>query len=308
MVGASINRKLNENNGINIVTADSSQLDLRRQDDTEQFLKMEKPDIVIIAAAKVGGIVANNNFPADFIYDNLMISCNIIRASYLHGVKTLLQLGSSCIYPKNIHRPIRESDLLSGYLEETNEPYALAKISAIKLCESYNRQHGLDYRSLMPCNLYGRGDNFHTSNSHVLPALIRRFHEAKLKGEKAVSIWGTGTPKREFLHVDDLAEAVLFCLSLSKESFFDAENPIQSHINVGFGEDISISDLAELIAGIVGFKGVINNDLSKPDGVTKKLLDSTRINSMGWRPKIELEEGIAMTYSWYLENLDALRK
>jgi nucleoside-diphosphate-sugar epimerase len=264
----------------------------------------ERPDAVILAAAKVGGIYANNTYPAEFIHENLMIAANVIDAAYRAGVTRLLQLGSSCIYPKNAPQPMREDALLTGTLEPTNEPYAIAKIAAIKLCESYNRQYGTDYRSVMPTNLYGPGDNFHPENSHVLPALIRRFHEAKAEGRTEVVIWGTGTPRREFLHVDDMAEASLFVMDLPRDVYEANTQPMLSHINVGTGTDVSIGELAAIVARVVGYQGRIANDLTKPDGTMQKLMDVSRLAAMGWRAKIGLEEGIAGTYAWFTSGAD----
>ncbi|MFP4406087.1 GDP-L-fucose synthase family protein, partial [Rhodosalinus sp.] len=266
-----------------------------------------RPDVVILAAAKVGGIHANATYPAEFIHENLMIAANVIHAAHEAGVQRLLQLGSSCIYPRDAPQPMAEDALLTGPLEPTNEPYAIAKIAGIKLCESYNRQYGRDYRSVMPTNLYGPGDNFHPQNSHVLPALIRRFHEASECGAEAVTIWGTGTPRREFLHVDDMAEASLFVLDLPK-SVYDANTaPMLSHINVGTGEDISILDLARLVAEVTGFEGGIETDPTKPDGTPRKLMDVSRLAAMGWRAKIGLREGVTATYRWYLDNAARVR-
>jgi nucleoside-diphosphate-sugar epimerase len=262
---------------------------------------------VILAAAKVGGIHANNTYPADFIYENLMIEANVIHQAYSAGVKKLLFLGSSCIYPKLADQPMREDALLTGTLEPTNEPYAIAKIAGIKLCESYNRQHGVDYRSVMPTNLYGPGDNFHPENSHVLPALIRRFHEAKKGGLEEVVIWGTGTPRREFLHVDDMAEASLFVMDLPAHTYAANTQPLLSHVNVGSGSDISILELAELVAKVTGFEGRIATDPSKPDGTPRKLMDVSRLAEMGWSARIPLEEGVRETYQWFLQNIDTYR-
>jgi nucleoside-diphosphate-sugar epimerase len=249
----------------------------------------------------VGGIVANNSYPAQFIYENLMIECNVIHAAYEAGVTKLLQLGSSCIYPKMAPQPMAEDALLTGVLEPTNEPYAIAKIAGIKLCESYNRQYGVDYRSVMPTNLYGPGDNFHPENSHVLPALIRRFHEAVRDGAEEVTIWGSGTPRREFLHVDDMAEASLFVMDLDEDIYQRETEPMLSHINVGCGEDISILELAQLVARVTGFEGQIVTDPSKPDGTPRKLMDVSRLARLGWTAKVALEEGVRGTYEWFLE-------
>jgi len=300
MVGSAIMRALQKNGYENLITKSFTELDLRRQSDVEKFFQQEKPEIVIVAAAKVGGILANNTYRAEFIYDNLMIEANLIHASYLNSAEKLIFLGSSCIYPKLAPQPLKEEYLLSGYLEFTNEPYAIAKIAGIKLCENYFRQYGCNFISAMPTNLYGPNDNFDLQTSHVLPALIRKFHEAKIQKLSSVTIWGTGKPMREFLYVDDLAEAIIFMM----ESI-DAKNLYNlgiTHLNVGSGKDISISDLANLVAQIIGFKGKIEYDLSKPDGTPRKLMDVSRINSLGWKYKTELEEGIKLTYEWFLKN------
>ena len=311
MVGQAIRRKLDarRENGeaIEVITRVRNELDLTQQAAVRDFMQSEKPDAVILAAAKVGGIHANNTFPADFIYENLMIESNIIHQALEAGVQQLLFLGSSCIYPREADQPMQETALLTGILEPTNEPYAIAKIAGIKLCESYNRQHGTDYRSVMPTNLYGPGDNFHPDNSHVLPALIRRFHEAAQSGSASVTMWGTGKPRREFLHVDDMAEASLFVMDLAKPLYEANTSPMLSHINVGTGTDVSIIELAEMIASIVGFKGTIKTDPSKPDGTMRKLMDVSRLEDMGWRPSIELENGIEQTYRWFMENRGDLR-
>ncbi|KUJ86163.1 GDP-fucose synthetase [Ruegeria marisrubri] len=304
MVGGAILRRLEARKAageaLALVTRTHAELDLTDQSAVRDFMQAERPDVVILAAAKVGGIHANNTYPADFIYENLMIECNVIHQAFAAGVNQLLQLGSSCIYPKEAPQPMREDALLTGTLEPTNEPYAIAKIAGIKLCESYNRQHGVDYRSVMPTNLYGPGDNFHPENSHVLPALIRRFHEAARDGLDEVVIWGTGQPRREFLHVDDMAEASLFVLDLPRAEYEANTQPMLSHINVGSGEDISIAELAALVAKVTGFNGRITQDTSKPDGTMRKLMDVTRLANMGWRARIGLEEGIRETYRWYL--------
>lgn len=311
MVGSAIVRRLIESrkhgDQIEIITRTRDELDLTNQSAVREFFQEEKPDVVIIAAAKVGGIQANNTYPADFIYENLMIECNLIHQAHTAGVNRLLQLGSSCIYPKISPQPIAEDALLTGVLESTNEPYAIAKIAGIKLCESYNRQFGRDYRSIMPTNLYGPGDNFHPVNSHVLPALIRRFHDAVRLKASEVIIWGTGNPRREFLHVDDMAEAALYIMNIDKRIYDDNTKPMLSHINVGSGTDISILDLAKLIAKVTGFRGGIITDPSKPDGTMNKLMDVSRLNSLGWHYKISLEAGIDETYKWFLENCDQLR-
>ncbi len=312
MVGGAILRRLEARKAagedITLITRTSSELDLTNQAAVADFMQAEKPDQVILAAAKVGGIMANNTYPAQFIYENLMIECNVIHQAYAAGVTRLLQLGSSCIYPKAVPQPMREDALLTGTLEPTNEPYAVAKIAGIKLCESYNRQYGVDYRSVMPTNLYGPGDNFHPENSHVLPALIRRFHEAAQDGLDEVQIWGSGKPMREFLHVDDMAEASLFVADLDAETYAANTEPMLSHINVGSGTDVSILELAQMVARTTGFKGAITTDPSKPDGTMKKLMDVSRLADMGWRASVGLEDGIKETYQWFLDQgLDNLR-
>jgi nucleoside-diphosphate-sugar epimerase len=311
MVGGAILRRLqarkDAGEALELITRTSSELDLTDQVAVRDFFQAEKPDVVILAAAKVGGIFANNTYPAQFIYENLMIECNVIHQAYAAGVKTLLQLGSSCIYPKAVPQPMKEDALLTGTLEPTNEPYAVAKIAGIKLCESYNRQYGVDYSSVMPTNLYGPGDNFHPENSHVLPALIRRFHEAAQDGLDEVVIWGSGKPMREFLHVDDMAEASLFVLELDKPTYEANTEPMLSHINVGTGTDVSILDLAHMVAEVTGFKGKISNDPTKPDGTMKKLMDVSRLADMGWRARVDLETGLAETYQWFLDNQDTFR-
>ncbi len=306
MVGGAISRKLRER-GVEVITRTHAELDLTDQAAVRAFFASEKPDGVVLAAAKVGGIHANNTYPADFIYENLMIEANVIHQAYVAGVRRLLFLGSSCIYPRAVEQPMREDALLTGVLEPTNEPYAVAKIAGIKLCESYNRQYGTDYRSVMPTNLYGPGDNFHPENSHVMPALIRRFHEAAVNGAEEVVIWGTGTPYREFLHVDDMAEASLFVFDLDKQTYNANTAPMLSHINVGFGNDVTIAQLAEIIAEVTGYEGRVAFDASKPDGTMRKLMDSNRINAMGWEAQIQLVEGISETYTWFLEHVAKIR-
>jgi GDP-L-fucose synthase len=306
MVGSAIARSL-EADGAEIVTSKRSELDLADQSAVRSFLAKERPDTVIVAAAKVGGIHANHTLPAEFIYENLMIECNLIDSALRAGVERLLFLGSSCIYPRNAPQPMPEEALLTGTLEPTNEPYAIAKIAGIKLCESYNRQYGTDYRSAMPTNLYGPGDNFHQTNSHVLPALLRRFHEAVQVGAEEVLIWGTGTPRREFLHVDDMAAACIFLLGLPKDVYAANTKPMLSHINVGTGRDESIADLARTIAQVSGFEGRISYDTTKPDGTPRKMLDVSRLTNIGWQASIPLEEGIRHTYDWYLANQSSLR-
>lgn len=300
MVGSAILRALKSNSYSNIITKSFSELDLRRQSDVEKFFEKEKPEVVIVAAAKVGGILANNIYRAEFIYDNIMIEANLIHASYLNKAEKLIFLGSSCIYPKLAPQPLKEEYLLSGYLEYTNEPYAIAKIAGIKLCENYYRQYGCNFISAMPTNLYGPNDNFDLQTSHVLPALIRKFHEAKIQNKESVTIWGTGKPLREFLYVDDLAEAILFMMeNINADNLY---NLGITHLNVGSGKDISISDLANLVAQIIGYKGSIEYDTTKPDGTPRKLMDVSRINSLGWEYKTELEEGIKLTYEWFIKN------
>ncbi|MGR3551600.1 GDP-L-fucose synthase [Pseudooceanicola sp.] len=311
MVGNAIlsrlQRRAEAGERLELVTRTHAELDLTDQAAVRDFMQTVQPDTVILAAAKVGGIHANNSYPADFIYENLMIECNVIHQAFAAGVRSLLQLGSSCIYPRAVAQPMAETALLTGPLEATNEPYAIAKIAGIKLCESYNRQHGADYRSVMPTNLYGPRDNFHPENSHVLPALIRRFHEAAQQGKDEVVIWGTGTPRREFLHVDDMAEASLFVLDLPKQVYDDNTDPMLSHINVGSGSDISILDLAHLVARVTGFAGRILTDPDKPDGTMRKLMDVSRLEAMGWQASIGLEDGVAATYDWFLQNAETVR-
>ncbi len=308
MVGGAILRQLQARGETNIVTRTHAELDLTDQAAVRAFMQAERPDVVILAAAKVGGILANNSYPADFIYENLMIEANVIHQAFEAGVTRLLQLGSSCIYPRAVPQPMREDALLTGVLEPTNEPYAIAKIAGIKLCESYNRQHGTDYRSVMPTNLYGPGDNFHPENSHVLPALIRRFHEAAQSGAEEVMIWGSGTPRREFLHVDDMAAASLFVLDLPKADYEANTQPMLSHINVGSGTDVSILELAQKVAAITGYKGRIVADPSKPDGTLRKLMDVSRLTQMGWSAQIGLDQGLAETYQWFLANSENFRR
>lgn len=312
MVGAAILRQLQAREAageaLELVTRSHAELDLTDQAAVRAFMQAERPDVVILAAAKVGGILANNNYPAEFIYENLMIECNVIHQAHAAGVRRLLQLGSSCIYPGAAPQPLAEDALLTGVLERTNEPYAVAKIAGIKLCESYNRQYGTDYRSVMPTNLYGPGDNFHAENSHVLPAFIRRFHEAVEQGLEEVTIWGTGKPRREFLHVDDMAEAALFVLDLPVEIHHANTQPMLSHINVGTGTDISIAELAQMIAEVTGFRGRITQDITKPDGTLRKLLDVSRLAEMGWQSRIGIREGITQTYEWFKTNGNQVRR
>lgn len=305
MVGSAIVRVLQRMGQTNIVTRTHRELDLTTQADVRAFFDTEKPDQVYLAAAKVGGIHANNTYPAEFIYENLMMEANVIDAAFRSGVKRLLFLGSSCIYPKLAPQPMSENALLTGELEPTNEPYAIAKIAGIKLCESYNRQyeseHGIDYRSVMPTNLYGPGDNYHPENSHVIPALIRRFHEAKINQTPSVLIWGTGTPRREFLYVDDMAEASVHVMNLDKETYSQNTQPMLSHINVGYGQDVTIRELAEAIGQVTGYNGQIAFDTSKPDGTPRKLMESTRLNNMGWEARVSLLEGLAIAYNDFLD-------
>ena len=302
MVGSAIVRTLHALGHTQIIFRTHAELDLTNQAAVQSFFAAERPDQVYLAAAKVGGIHANNTYPADFIYQNLMIQANIIQAAHANDVQKLLFLGSSCIYPKAVPQPMREDALLTGILEPTNEPYAIAKIAGIKLCESYNRQYGRDYRSVMPTNLYGPGDNYHPENSHVIPALIRRFHEAKQNNAPSVTIWGTGTPKREFLYVDDMAAASVHVMNLDKSLYDQHTQPMLSHINVGFGTDVSILEAATLIAQTVGYQGKITTDPTKPDGTPKKLMDSARLNALGWSAKVGLEEGLKRAYGDFLNS------
>ena len=302
MVGSSLSRHFKSKNNYNLITSNRSELNLLEREKVDNFFLKNQIDYMIIAAAKVGGIWANEKYPQEFIYENLIIQNNLIDAAFKNNVKKLIFLGSSCIYPKHANQPMKETELLSGPLEETNEPYAIAKIAGIKLCESYNRQHATDFRSLMPTNLYGPNDNFDIEKSHVIPALIRKFHNAKINKDLSVSVWGSGKPFREFLHVDDLSEACSFVLDLSKEDFWRKVNPTCSHINVGYGSDISIMDLSILIKQIVGYKGQISFDISKKDGPPKKLLDISKLKSIGWSPNISLEDGLESVYQWFLES------
>ena len=304
MVGSAIVRRLRQQAGVDVVTRTRQELDLTNQAAVRAFFAAEKPDQVYMAAAKVGGIHANNTYPAEFIYQNLMVQANVVDAAFHNGVKKLLFLGSSCIYPRMAPQPMPESALLSGPLEPTNEPYAIAKIAGIKLCESYNRQygasHGLDYRSVMPTNLYGPGDNYQSENSHVIPALIRRFHEAKLSKAPGVTIWGSGSPKREFLYVDDMAAASVFVMNLPKTTLDAHTQPMQSHINVGSGDDITIKELALAVGKTVGYQGLIDFDTSKPDGSPRKLMDSSRLNVLGWQAQVGLDAGLAAAYQDFI--------
>ena len=304
MVGSAIVRTLQQQGQANFVTRTHAELDPSNQAAVQAFFEKEKPTQVYLAAAKVGGIHANNTYPAEFIYQNLMVQANVIDAAFRNGVQRLLFLGSSCIYPKLAPQPMAEDALLTGTLEPTNEPYAIAKIAGIKLCESYNRQygqsHGVDYRSVMPTNLYGPGDNYHPQNSHVIPALIRRFHEAKVNNAPTVAIWGSGTPRREFLYVDDMAAASVFVMNLPKATLDAHTQPMQSHINVGFGSDITIKELALAVGKTVGYQGIIDFDTSKPDGSPRKLMDSRRLNALGWQAKVSLDAGLAAAYQDFI--------
>jgi GDP-L-fucose synthase len=306
MVGSAIARALSVE-GHDLVTAPRRELDLTDRQAVTAFLKQAEPHMVVVAAAKVGGIHANDTYPAEFIFDNLLIESHLIDGAVQAGCNRLLFLGSSCIYPKLAEQPMREDSLLTGALESTNEPYAIAKIAGIKLCESYNRQYGTDYRSVMPTNLYGTGDNFHPENSHVAPALMRRFHEAKLAGDAEVMVWGTGKVMRELLHVDDLAAACVHVMGLEKTAIESVTEPMCSHINIGTGVDVTIRELAETIKKVVGFEGELKFDASKPDGTPRKLLDVSKINSLGWQAKISLEDGLRSTYEWFLDNQESLR-
>jgi len=308
MVGSAIVKQLLQQDGVEIVCQTHAELDLTNQAAVSDFYQQERIDQVYLAAAKVGGIHANNTYPADFIYENLMIEANIIHAAHKNDVQKLLFLGSSCIYPKLANQPMAESELLTATLEATNEPYAIAKIAGIKLCESYNRQYGHDYRSVMPTNLYGENDNFHLENSHVIPALMRRFHEAKINGDDKVVVWGSGKPMREFLHVDDMAEASIFVMNLDDETYQAHTEPMLSHINVGTGIDCTIRELAETMAEVVGFKGVVAFDATKPDGTMRKLLDVTRLEKLGWKARVTLRDGLKTTYDWFVGNQEKFRK
>jgi len=311
MVGSALFRRLAENISNEIIFSNKLDLNLCDQPKVYNFLQDIKPDEVYIAAAKVGGVHANNTLPADFIFQNLSIACNLIHGSYLAGTKKILYLGSSCIYPTNVTQPMKESSLLGGYLEPTNEPYAIAKIAGIKLCESYNRQYGknnmVDFRSVIPASLFGPGDNYHSENSHVIPAMIKRFHEAKLNNLKNVTIWGTGLPRREFLYVDDMADAAINIMNLDPKEYSKLTSSMISHINIGSGSDISIGELAKMIARTVGYNGELVYDKQKPDGVYQKLLDSSKISSIGWKPSIELDQGLSMAYNDFLNNRTSLR-
>jgi GDP-L-fucose synthase len=307
MVGSAIVRRLESLGYANILTAGRDELNLLDQAAVQAYFQANKIDQVYLAAAKVGGIHANNSYPADFIYENLMIEANIVHAAHVSGVQKLLFLGSSCIYPKHAEQPMQEEALLTGILEPTNEPYAIAKIAGIKLCESYNRQHGRDYRSVMPTNLYGPHDNFHPDNSHVIPALLRRFHEAVQRGDEEVVIWGSGKPMREFLHVDDMAAASVHVMELDESIYRDNTQPMLSHINVGTGVDCTIRELAETIARVTGFAGRLTFDATKPDGTPRKLMDVSRLKALGWQASIGLEDGLRDAYGWYVENVENAR-
>jgi len=307
MVGSALVRELQKNPNVNLITATRSQLDLSNQAAVQDFFQQNHIDQVYLAAAKVGGIHANSEYPAEFIYENLMIEANVIHAAHLNDVQKLLFLGSSCIYPKLAEQPMTESALLTGRLEPTNEPYAIAKIAGIKLCESYNRQYGRDYRSVMPTNLYGENDNFHPENSHVIPAMMRRFHEAKQAGATEVVVWGSGKPMREFLHVDDMAAASVYVMNLDSASYEANTLPMLSHINLGTGIDCTIYELAETMKSVVGFEGALVFDSSKPDGTPRKLMDVSRLAALGWHARIDLEKGLRQTYEWFLLNQELLR-
>jgi GDP-L-fucose synthase len=308
MVGSAILRQLEKRADVELIVQTREQLDLSRQDQVNVFFETQKIDEIYMAAAKVGGIHANSTYPAEFLYENLIVECNIIHAAHLAGVNKLLFLGSSCIYPKMAEQPMREAALLTGPLEPTNEPYAIAKIAGIKLCESYNRQYGRDYRSVMPTNLYGPNDNFHPENSHVIPGLLRRFHEAKINNDDQVLAWGTGTPMREFLHVNDMAAACVHVMELDDSVYQDNVQPSLSHINIGTGTDCTIKELVETVARVVGYEGAIKWDSSKPDGTPRKLLNVDRLAALGWRHTLSLEEGLADAYQWYLDNQGSFRQ
>jgi GDP-L-fucose synthase len=307
MVGSAIIRQLSVRDNVEIVTRTHKELDLLSQAAVADFFATEQIDQVYLAAAKVGGIMANSTYPADFIYENMMIEANVIHQAYVNGVKQLCFLGSSCIYPKLAQQPMHEDELLKGYLEPTNEPYAVAKIAGIKLCESYNRQYGVDYRSVMPTNLYGENDNFHPEKSHVIPAMMRRFHEAKLNGDNKVVVWGTGTPMREFLHVDDMAAASIHVLELDSAIYRANTQEMMSHINVGTGLDCTIRELAETLKEVIGFTGALEFDTTKPDGTPRKLLDVSRLESLGYKAKISLRDGLTETYAWFLDHQNDYR-
>ena len=303
LVGSAIVRQLKLRGFSNLLMRTHKELDLTNQIEVKDFFMQEQPDYVILAAGKVGGIHANNTYPADFIYQNIMIEANVINSAYKNSVKRLLFLGSTCIYPKTVEQPMREDAILTNVLESTNEPYALAKIAGIKLCESYNRQHGTDFRSVMPTNLYGVNDNFHPENSHVIPALMQRFHQAKLNNDKEVMVWGTGNAMREFLYVDDMAAASLFVLELDEKTYRTNTKPMLSHINVGTGVDVTIREMAKTMSKVIGFKGELTFDTSKPDGTQRKLTDVSRLSDMGWKYSVDLKDGLEKTYDWYLNQV-----
>jgi GDP-L-fucose synthase len=302
LVGSAILRKLKKEGFLNLIVRSHKELDLINQESVKSFFKKEQPDYVILAAAKVGGIHANNTYPADFIYQNIMIEANVIHSAYENKVKRLLFLGSTCIYPKGVKQPMKEDAILTDILEPTNEPYALAKISGIKLCESYNRQYDTDFRSVMPTNLYGINDNFHPENSHVIPGLMQRFHKAKINNDEEVEVWGSGKVMREFLYVDDMASGSIFILELDKVTYKANTQPMLSHINLGTGRDNTIKEIAEIMKKVVGYKGKLTFNTTKPDGAPRKLINISRLSKMGWKSKVDLEDGISRTYNWYLEN------
>jgi len=308
MVGSALVRQLIKDPNNEIVTRTRAELDLTSQQGVADLFANEKIDEVYLGAAKVGGIYANNTYPAEFIYENLMVECNVVHQAWKAGVQKLLFLGSSCIYPRMANQPIVESELMQGSLEPTNEPYALAKIAGIKLCESYDRQYGTDYRSVMPTNLYGPGDNYHPENSHVIPALLRRFHEAKVNGTDTITIWGTGQALREFLHVDDMASASIHVMNLPLEEYQAVTDPRLTHINVGSGVDCSIAELVSTIGEVTGFAGTIEYDTSKPDGAPRKLMDNTKLKNLGWQPQVSLKQGLQDAYQWYVDNIDSARR
>ncbi|PPC90605.1 MAG: GDP-fucose synthetase [Methylobacter sp.] len=308
MVGSAIVRQLSEAGFNHLIVRTHAELDLVDQAAVRSFMQQEKPDYVVLAAAKVGGIHANNVYPAEFIYQNLMMEANVVHEAWSVGCQNLLFLGSSCIYPKFAEQPMAEGSLLTGVLEPTNEPYAIAKIAGIKLCESYNRQYGTDYRSVMPTNLYGENDNFHLENSHVIPAMIRKFHDAKTSGSNSVTLWGTGTARREFLYVDDMAAACLHVMQLSKDTYQKGTEPMLSHLNVGTGEDVTIKELAEMVRTVVGFDGEIVWDTTKPDGTPRKLMDVSKLKGFGWEPKVKLQNGLSQTYQWFLDNASDVKR
>ena len=308
MVGSALARQLSQAGDVEVITRTHAELDLTNQQAVADFFAAELIDEVYLAAARVGGIHANNTYPADFIYDNLMIECNVIHQAFKAGVTKLLLLGSSCIYPKQVAQPMSEEALLTDVLEPTNEPYAVAKIAGIKLCESYNRQHGVDYRSVMPTNLYGENDNFHPENSHVIPAMMRRFHEAKINGDDSVVVWGSGTPMREFLYVDDMAAASIYVMDLDTTTYQAHTQPMLSHINVGTGVDCTIRELAESLKQVIGFEGELTFDATKPDGAPRKLMNVGRLAQLGWRANISLVQGLEQTYDWFLKHQDDYRK